>query len=271
MMKRTALCLGLLLFGGSMIPVVFAWDFDEDRIPNGTVFSCDTCHGNTTHQLNPFGTAYNAAGRTWTAGLAQADSDGDGYTNGQELLDPDGSWNTGEPDPGNPGDVTNPGNASSFPTDPTATPNATATPVPTGTPAPTGTPGNTPTPSATPADCPGTGVTIEMPGDMFSPGTPCYCHISVCNSGSSALDGYPLLVLLDVYGQYFFAPTFEQDLAFYDQTYPPGRSTVVVLPEFIWPSGAGSADNIIWYAALTDPSITSLVGTMDTMAFGWSE
>ena len=29
-------------------------------------------------------------------------SDGDGFTNGQELQDPDGTWSTGNP---NPGDV----------------------------------------------------------------------------------------------------------------------------------------------------------------------
>ena len=36
-------------------------------------------------------------------------------------------------------------------------------------------------------------------------------------------------------------------------------------------SGAGTASGIIWYAALTDPGMTTLYGEMDTWTFGWSE
>lgn len=269
MKKDIVICICLLVFGLFRLPVISAWDYDEDRIPNGAVFSCDTCHGNTTHQLNPFGSAYNNAGRAWSAALAQADSDGDGYTNGSELLDPDGIWEIGNPNPGNPGDVTNPGDASSVPPEatPTPGPTATATSAPTGTPAATATPGAT----ATPSDCSETGVTIDMPGNLFYPGNAFYCHVIVCNAGEDTLTGFPLLVLLDVFGQYFFAPGFQESLSFYSNDYLPGLSTVVVLPAFNWPSGAGTADGIIWYAALTDPTISSLVGTMDSMAFGWRE
>jgi len=44
---------------------------------------------------NPFGLAYADAGRSWTTALCEADSDGDGQTNGFELGDPDCVWTTG--------------------------------------------------------------------------------------------------------------------------------------------------------------------------------
>jgi len=44
---------------------------------------------------NPFGLAFFANGKVWTAALCQQDSDGDGKTNGQELGDPDCTWTVG--------------------------------------------------------------------------------------------------------------------------------------------------------------------------------
>jgi len=244
---------------------VFAWADDENQIPNGGVFGCNTCHGATTHTLNPFGNAYSAASDTWTEALASADSDGDGYTNGEELLDPDGIWVEGQANPGDPVDVTNPGNASSHPSGPTPTP--TQTPNATNTPPVT----QTPQPTATPGDCSQTGVKIIMPDTSYSPDDTFFCNIDICNQEGQTLSGYPLIVLLDVYGSYFFAPSFSSELEFYSIDIAVGASTVVVIPEFIWPSGTGSASGIIWYAAITDPSISSIIGIMDSVSFGWTE
>jgi hypothetical protein len=82
------------------------------RIPNGNVNSCSTCHGaNGPPGLNPFGSAFLANNLTWTAALANQNSDGDAFSNGQELGDPNGD---GTPIPG--ASVGNPGVASSVPT-----------------------------------------------------------------------------------------------------------------------------------------------------------
>jgi len=81
------------------------------RIPNGSVNSCCNCHqACNPPALNSFGNAFLANGNVWNAALARLDSDGDGFTNGQELGDPTGS---GTPIPG--AQVTLPGDASSFP------------------------------------------------------------------------------------------------------------------------------------------------------------
>ena len=46
----------------------------------------------TTPDKNVFGDAFAAAGGVWTAALCNADSDGDGFTNGEELGDPRCVW-----------------------------------------------------------------------------------------------------------------------------------------------------------------------------------
>lgn len=83
----------------------------ESRVPNGNVYSCNTCH-----DTGMFGGDFNSAGNQWTATLAALDSDGDGYSNGTELLDPEGIWSEGDPDPGNPANVTNPDDPDDYPT-----------------------------------------------------------------------------------------------------------------------------------------------------------
>ena len=47
-------------------------------------------------ERNGFGSAFAAAGSTWTTGLCQADSDGDGFSNGVELGDPECVWTPGQ-------------------------------------------------------------------------------------------------------------------------------------------------------------------------------
>lgn len=63
--------------------------------------------------LNPFGVDFERQGNRWTRALCAMDSDGDGRTNGQELGDPDCTWELGDPDPPSSLPVTHPGIAES--------------------------------------------------------------------------------------------------------------------------------------------------------------
>jgi hypothetical protein len=106
---------------------------------------------------------------------------------------------------------------------------------------------------------------------MLTAGDICWCRVWVDNFNTVPIENQPLFVILDVYGQLFFAPDFSGFDHYLDDypTFNPGRTVINVLPEFTWPEGAGSADSIRWYAALTNPEVTTLYGEMDIFEFGW--
>lgn len=102
------------------------------QIPSGLVNNCLNCHVSpgAGDLRNPFGltvegdflTAINLSGNViWGPELAAIDSDGDGFTNGEELGDPEGTWQPGDPAPINAADVTLPGDPDSHPPEGTIT------------------------------------------------------------------------------------------------------------------------------------------------------
>lgn len=107
----------------SISTTLISRSFRVTKIPNGGKFACENCHvdpgGGGT--LNQFGLAVNARvtpngnQNFWNQSLAAIDSDGDGFSNGAELQDANGSWIVGTNNPGNFNDVTNPGNPLSKP------------------------------------------------------------------------------------------------------------------------------------------------------------
>ncbi len=151
--------------------------------------------------------------------------------------------------------------------------------MPTPTPGVSPTPGDTPTPTGTPEPTPTytplpvtVDVRVSMPYSMYAAGTPCWCVVFVTIDGESPLIGHPLFVLLDVFGQYFYAPSFNSEYDNYLEIYPeftPGETSVTVIDMFEWPSGAGAASGIVWYAAITDPEVTVIRGNVGSFEFGW--
>ncbi len=114
---RTILCAAGLAAGLSLVETQ-ARPFRPGMYPNGTVIGCAGCHINPAGggPRTPFGNDVYAivkgpsATPFWGAGLAKKDSDGDGFTNGQEVGDPEG---TGKGFAG--AQVANPGVATSQP------------------------------------------------------------------------------------------------------------------------------------------------------------
>ncbi|MCD4655237.1 hypothetical protein K8T06_15050 [bacterium] len=102
---------------------------------------------------------------------------------------------------------------------------------------------------------------------MYYPGDNFECTVSVFNEGNSTLQDHPLFMILDVFGEYFFAPGFS-NYDHYTSDYPPGETEFVVIPAFNWPTDAGNAQDIKWYAA---PGITDLISNLSTWTFGWSD
>ena len=131
----------------------------------------------------------------------------------------------------------------------------------------------TPTPTPTPKPCEEMGVKIRMPAIIFRQGDPCWCRVDVCNDLAESLAGYPLFVILDVYGSLYFAPSFGEFDHYLDAfpQFDSGTTVVEVLPEFSWPEGAGRAFDIHWYAALTNPGMSQIFGAWDVLTFGWTD
>lgn len=137
------------------------------RIPNSNTFSCFTCHTTSIPARNPFGSDFDRRGKAWSATLAEEDSDSDGRTNGEELLDPNGTWREGQPNPENSSNVTNPGVGDVFPTATSTTaPTQTNSPVQptlTSTPTFTRTTTSSPTFTLTPQQPTTTGTSTAPP------------------------------------------------------------------------------------------------------------
>ncbi|GLE06096.1 hypothetical protein PINS_up015307 [Pythium insidiosum] len=71
------------------------------QLPNGDAVPDAPAIGHPdpkgTQGLNEFGKDWNKYGKGWTKAYCQADSDGDGFTNGQELGDPCCTWTPANP------------------------------------------------------------------------------------------------------------------------------------------------------------------------------
>lgn len=121
-----AIVRGLAAFLATTLAVSTAGarEFRVDEIPNGDKRRCLNCHLTADGEhFSPFGSdvKFSLVGDglqvqeqhvDWAAVFA-FDSDGDTFTNGEELLDPLGTWTIGAPDP--PGVATNPGDSDSHP------------------------------------------------------------------------------------------------------------------------------------------------------------
>ncbi len=112
------------------------------------------------------------------------------------------------------------------------------------------------------------GVRLAMPSHLFLEGDPCNLTCTIGNPGSP-IPSTPLFVILDAYGSYFFAPGWTQTADWYTRTIATGEETETILPDFAWPGGVGTAENLVFYAAMTDPGITTLLGYLDSWTFGW--
>ncbi|KAG6574640.1 atp-binding cassette superfamily [Phytophthora cinnamomi] len=79
-----------------LMPTAQGYSYYVQRIPNADNVDGFTAIGHTSDNgddpPNAFGNAFKKAGAKWTTELCQADTDGDGQTNGQELGDPCCVW-----------------------------------------------------------------------------------------------------------------------------------------------------------------------------------
>jgi Peptidase family C25/Propeptide_C25 len=167
---------------------------------------------------------------------------------------------------------------------PTNTPYPTNTPIPTSTPYPTYTPTTppseptyTPIPTNTP-EPPPTATPTEPAGDVsidlilnqevFVAGDDFLLTCLCTNPGAEiAADEY---IILDVFGLYFFWPSWAPLPDYRTVEMPAGSSDTQTILSFVWPEGQfGDVSGIYFWAALIDPSTQTLIGNYDMVEFGY--
>jgi DJ-1/PfpI family protein len=115
------------------------------------------------------------------------------------------------------------------------------------------------------------GVELDMPAVHFEPGDPFFINAGIFNPKTTSLPGIPLFTILDVYGSYYFWPTWTDLVDYKAITVDPGFMSVPLIPCFTWPSGTGTAEGITIYCAMTDSSLSAILGEYSIRTFGWSE
>lgn len=162
----------------------------------------------------------------------------------------------------------------------TATPTVTPTPTLTGTPSPlppTETPSaqptqppETPTPEPTSTPLPGTfSASLTLNQTFFEVNDPFLLQLSITNRTLTTYDLDQYLIL-DVYGLYFFHPSWGPLLDYTTKTIPPNYIATDTVLDFIWPSGAGTAMNLRFWLGFLQTGTQDLVGQINYTEFGYN-
>jgi len=101
---------------------------------------------------------------------------------------------------------------------------------------------------------------------MFYAGDTFDLNLYTANPYQSAVDT-DQYILLDVWGVYFFWPSWGNGIDSAFRSFPPGQYLEPIL-HFIWPAGAGEASGINFYAALFEPGSFELYSA-DQTTFGF--
>ncbi len=139
----------------------------------------------------------------------------------------------------------------------------TPTPLPTFTPKP-------PQPTQTPEPGPDFRLTLNLNRTMFSPGDPFHLVVTVEKPDGNSYYRQPLFLLLDVYGEYYFYPSWNPRFDYKLVDITTFIESIPIL-NFEWPKGSGSANGIAFHAAILNSAMTSIAGNTDTVVFGWTD
>ena len=152
---------------------------------------------------------------------------------------------------------------------PTFTPSPFPTPIPFYTSTPTVTPLITSTPTPTPT--PILGIKLSIPQNIFHPGDTFYLSAFIFNFSNIIFRNVNIFVFLDIgTGEYWFAPSwshFPPDFDYYHTDLIPGSDDFYVIEPITIPDNIDSFYNLIFWAAITDYKITTIIGSFDSVSF----
>ncbi|MBN2055660.1 S8 family serine peptidase [bacterium] len=147
---------------------------------------------------------------------------------------------------------------------------ATVTPTPIIPPTFTSVPcTRTPIVTATPS-CPTTGAFCEISQSVFVPGDQFTMTVSMCNGGNNSFTA-EVYVILDVFGSYWFWPSWSIDMDFAVWSIPACDCLTATILDFIWPPGGGAADDIAIWVAMLEPGTYHLIGEYGYCPFDYHD
>ncbi len=110
---------------------------------------------------------------------------------------------------------------------------------------------------------------INMPADFFVPGDIFDCRITFENENIPRRN-VPLVLLLDIQGQYWFWDDWTQEFDFESIDIPPGESEKIIFNPMEWPqTGNQKMDNLTFHAALLNNAMTAVLSNIDSFTFGF--
>jgi len=141
--------------------------------------------------------------------------------------------------------------------------------------APPGEPTYTPLPSQTPTPNP-TGtippnapeVNLELSQETFHKDDLFLFTCAITNPGPESYLDQPLVILLDVYGSYYWYPGWTEMFNFHSLDLESEPINIEVF-RFVWPDIQGSASGLFFYGALLSQNFSQIVGHWDWVTFGW--
>ncbi len=113
-------------------------------------------------------------------------------------------------------------------------------------------------------------VELSMPAHFFQGGDPCRCDVSTHLFPEDNDGAIKLYVILDIFGNYYFAPSFGDYDVFLDPV-PAGTGQWPIVNDFVWPTDGGQASGVRWMSAMTDAQTSRIIGDWDQWEFGWTE
>ncbi|MBN2053452.1 hypothetical protein JW905_00935 [bacterium] len=126
-----------------------------------------------------------------------------------------------------------------------------------------------PLPVVTPTPVPTDDLWVELAlsDTEFQPGEQFSLTARIINIGSENYQAQPFVVLLDLYGAYYWHPDWTTEMHWTEVDIGTGVVTLEIV-NFVWPNGAGSGSGTFSSAVLND-TLTEIIGGWANAGFNW--
>ncbi len=134
-----------------------------------------------------------------------------------------------------------------------------------------------PTPSPTPVIPDTLGVRLAISSTDVQPGDAFWLMGYLDNPGPSRMASTPVVFILDVFGYYYFWPSWSlyhppeaQEFDFEFRDIVPGSTGIPVVSAFTWPdTGNQTVSGLRFYGAMLDQEFSSILGDYDYVEWGF--